>query len=469
MPKPKPIARLERSTFTTSREMEYFSPEELTKQIGHEIDLWPLAITKELIDNALDACEAIPVPPLITVTLDGDRISVADNAKGLPESTLVGSQDYAVNVSDKAHYKAPLRGRQGNALKTVWAAPFVYNGGRESGGFGRVEVVTPSYAVAVVANLNEIKQKPDVTLTALDQPFVKTGTVVTVTWQRQVPSYLEDGDETDEKPNFYKTVPDLLQSYALFNPHAGFALCGNGKTVEVAKPLIDGWHKWKPSDQTPPHWYTVETLSNLIGAKITNGHGQQTVREFVSEFCGLTSPLKQKRVVAAADLARLRLDDLTTRDGTAINTVDVERLLKAMCAESKMVRAAKLGVIGEEALKARLIEIEGVNAESVRYGKIFKEGPEPAVMEMAWGIREAQNLPESVKDDDSEFDQTDGRRLRYGLNFAPTLKCPFAYVPSRLQRLMIESTDPICMVMHAASAHIQFSDRGKATVSGGDE
>lgn len=123
MPKPKP-ARLERETFITSRQMEYFSPDELTKQIGHDIYLWPIAITKELIDNALDACEAIPVSPQITVTVDGGRISVADNAgDGLPESTLTGSLDYNVTVSNKAHYKAPLRGRQGNALKTVWAAP----------------------------------------------------------------------------------------------------------------------------------------------------------------------------------------------------------------------------------------------------------------------------------------------------------------------------------------------------------
>ncbi len=154
-----------------------------------------------------------------------------------------------------------------------------------------------------------------------------------------IKSYLEDDDETEERPDFYKSALDLLQSYALFNPHAGFRLCGNGKTVEVAKPLIDGWQKWLPSDPTPPHWYSVETLSNLIGAKITNGHGQQTVREFVSEFSGLTSPQKQKRVVAVADLARLRLDDLTKQNGTAINTVDVERLLRAMCAESKMVKA----------------------------------------------------------------------------------------------------------------------------------
>ncbi len=72
-------------------------------------------------------------------------------------------------------------------------------------------------------------------------------------------------------------------------------------------------------------------------------------------------------------------------------------------------------------------------------------------------------------DDDAEYDSTDGRNLRYGLNFSPTIKCPFTFVPYELQRLMVESTDPICMVIHAASAHIQFSDRGKAAVSGGEK
>lgn len=178
--------RLERATFTTSRKLEYFSPEELTKQIGHDIDHWPLAITKELIDNSLDACEAIPVSPLVTVTVGSERISVGDNAgPGLPEATLGDSQDYGVTVSNKAHYRSPLRGRQGNALKTVWAAPYVYNGGT-NGGQGRVQVVTPSFAYEIAASLDEIQQEPTLTQTLLERPFVKTGTTVTVNWQREV-------------------------------------------------------------------------------------------------------------------------------------------------------------------------------------------------------------------------------------------------------------------------------------------
>lgn len=48
---------LQRATFTTNRIMEFFSEKELQMQIGYARDAWPVALVKELIDNALDACE----------------------------------------------------------------------------------------------------------------------------------------------------------------------------------------------------------------------------------------------------------------------------------------------------------------------------------------------------------------------------------------------------------------------------
>lgn len=62
--------KLIRETFKTSREMDFFSEKELTTQTGHSIDEWPLVILKELIDNALDACEEADMPPAITVNVD---------------------------------------------------------------------------------------------------------------------------------------------------------------------------------------------------------------------------------------------------------------------------------------------------------------------------------------------------------------------------------------------------------------
>ena len=43
---------LQRTTFTTSRALEFFSEKELAIQMGFASDYWPIALTKELLDNA---------------------------------------------------------------------------------------------------------------------------------------------------------------------------------------------------------------------------------------------------------------------------------------------------------------------------------------------------------------------------------------------------------------------------------
>jgi DNA topoisomerase VI subunit B len=123
------MQRLERTTFEVSREMEFFSEKELQMQIGHGRGLWPVALLKELIDNALDACETTSVAPLVEVEIEDGAFSVRDNGPGLPKETLTRSLDYLKRVSDKAFYVSPTRGQLGNALKVVWAAPFVAHGG----------------------------------------------------------------------------------------------------------------------------------------------------------------------------------------------------------------------------------------------------------------------------------------------------------------------------------------------------
>src|SRR4051812_17268949 len=60
--KPGPVARkpepkLTRVAFAVSRLMEFCSKRELQNQTGHSVYDWPLVVAKELLDNALDACE----------------------------------------------------------------------------------------------------------------------------------------------------------------------------------------------------------------------------------------------------------------------------------------------------------------------------------------------------------------------------------------------------------------------------
>ena len=126
--KPKKQAlspRLDRTTFRTSREMDFFSEKELVTQTGHEIEDWPLVFIKELIDNSLDACEKADIPPEISVKADAAGITVGDNGPGLPETTLKAALDFTVRASNREAYVAPDRGAQGNALKTILPMPRV--------------------------------------------------------------------------------------------------------------------------------------------------------------------------------------------------------------------------------------------------------------------------------------------------------------------------------------------------------
>ncbi len=102
--------QVNRTTFRTSREMDFFSERELVTQTGHAREEWPLVILKELTDNALDACEEADIAPVVTIKADAGGITVGDNGPGLPEETLAGAMDFSIRVSNREAYVAPDRG-----------------------------------------------------------------------------------------------------------------------------------------------------------------------------------------------------------------------------------------------------------------------------------------------------------------------------------------------------------------------
>ncbi|MGA9624054.1 MAG: ATP-binding protein [Bryobacteraceae bacterium] len=102
---------LNRQTFSTSREIEYFSESELTTQTGcPKEEWWPCLVAKELADNALDKCEQAGTPPHITIDFQGDSLTVADNGPGLQPDVLERILDFSSRTSDKAAYISPTRG-----------------------------------------------------------------------------------------------------------------------------------------------------------------------------------------------------------------------------------------------------------------------------------------------------------------------------------------------------------------------
>jgi len=423
---------LNREAFTTSRLMEFFSEKELAMQIGVSRPRWAIALLKELIDNSLDACEGAGVAPQISVTVQPDVLIVSDNGPGLPYEVLRKSLDYSIRVSDKNHYIAPTRGQLGNALKCVWAAPFVDTGNARS----VVEVESNGQHHMITVTLERIAQEPRLELVT-EEAIVKIGTTVTLHWPG-VASYL-DGSRGDYSYNAISLPESLIRGYASLNPHAAFVL--NGEHYPATNMQ---WGKWTPSDPTSPHWYDKERLRNLIAAYISNGKAK-TVREFVEEFRGLAGTAKQKKVCDAAGLSRSTLEDLVV-DGD-IDMVQVQSLLDAMRAESTPVNPKLMGQIGRAHLASVLVKRGGA-VESIQY--VCKTGNVdglPYSIEVALAVAEADGAR---------------RNVTVGLNWTPTLGNPIDVLEKMLNDTRIENGDQVIMAIHLIAPRFEFTDRGKA-------
>jgi DNA topoisomerase VI subunit B len=167
---------LDREVFTTSRLSEFCSQKELTSQTGHSVDQWPLVILKELLDNALDACEEANIAPEIKISVSAESITIADNGPGMPPETVKGLLDFNVRVSSREAYVSPTRGAQGNALKTVVAMPFALDGS-----IGETVIEARGVRHLIRFAKDGIRQEPKIAY-AQEPSLVRNGTSVTVKW-----------------------------------------------------------------------------------------------------------------------------------------------------------------------------------------------------------------------------------------------------------------------------------------------
>src|SRR5215207_6182015 len=126
------MQKLERTAFETSRAAEYFDVRELQTQTGQRRENFPTVVFKELVDNALDACETAGVAPRVDIHahVGGDtaELTILDNGPGIPPDLVGKVLNFDTRTSDKAAYRSPTRGAQGNALKTVVGIPYALGG-----------------------------------------------------------------------------------------------------------------------------------------------------------------------------------------------------------------------------------------------------------------------------------------------------------------------------------------------------
>jgi DNA topoisomerase VI subunit B len=439
---------LHRELFETKRQLEYFSPKELSMQLGADPGSWGVVLIKELVDNALDACETAGIAPEIAITLSPDGFTVEDHGPGMSRELIERSLNYDIRVSDKMYYVSPSRGQLGNATKCLWAAPYTIS--PESPGHVEVESLGACHHIA--ATVHRIAQEPRLHHTITDLTICKNGAKITVTAPKL--ACYRPWSEIDD---FYKSVEELIEKYAAFNPHASLTLEAP-EWINTYPATTPGWTKWHPSHPTSPYWYEGEHLIALLAAYLNRewaGGRTRTMREFVAEFHGLSASANQKTTLEICNLQGRYLHDLV--EGEDLREEDVARLLTTMQGMSRPVKPRALGVLGREHLEEVLRAQHQVDTENPRTFKYTKTVDDvdglPYVLEVACG---------AVRTKDAQDRQ---RCLLTGINWSATPANPFQHVDDYLNTALVQEDDPVVVVVHLAIPRPTFRDRGKQALA----
>ena len=446
--------RLIRETFRTSRLLDFATTRELSKQVGHGPDAWPLVIGKEAFDNSLDACEEAGIAPYIAVEIPEDfsRITIRDNGPGIGPATVKGLLDFTARVSSRAAYCSPTRGAQGNALSAILCMPFALSGGTA----GLVEIAAHGVRHRIGFGVDVIGEVPVIDYSVEPDDDCKNGTEITIHWPDSSRSILADAG-----PAFLQVV----ENFGILNPSLSYDVTYGEQEMQT-RGVADSWQKWLPSDPTSPHWYSPDRFRRLVAACITadadSGKGR-TLREFVSTFRGLTSTVRQKAILNALGLSGSPLTALV--DGSEIDAGQAAMLLALMREHSAPVRPAMLGTIGRDSVAAAFDEF-AVDMDSFAYHKAegFTAQGLPYIVEAAFGWLGGPPYLYEGEDEDNPK-----RRLIVGVNWSPSLGSPLRAIGGQgldglLAELMMGPQQPIMLLLHIALPGVEFLDHGKSAI-----
>ena len=185
------------------------------------------------------------------------------------------------------------------------------------------------------------------------------------------------------------------------------------------------------------------------------GREPRTVREFISEFRGLSGTGKQKLVLEEVGASKLSLPKFFGA-GDEVNTDAIAKLLNAMQEQSRPVKPKDLGIIGRDHFAARF-KAAGADLRTFRYKVNCGEGDGvPDVIETAFGW-----CPKGAT-----------RRIITGVNWSPAIGNPFRSLGSygeSLDSILSEQrsgrNEPIIFVLHLARPRIEYTDHGKTAIA----
>lgn len=402
---------LQREHFSIHQANEYFTPDGLCKETGQPVSQFRHVALKELLDNSLDAAETAGVAPVIAVeyakTEGGLVLAVADNGAGIPAEVVGRILDFSTKTSDKAAYRAPTRGMQGNAIKTLFGMPVALGAERSH---IRIDAAGIRHDIAVFltpAGVRHDHQQTQTTTTGTRVSLIVPGIAVRYHW----------------------TPRHWIEAFGLFNPHARLqireiedfehgpndfergkpACCfhvleaarDSANFSDLSLPTVafpGGWRKFLPSDPTPAHWYNQQEFARLAHLSAA-AHPDRPLGHFIAEFKNLS---RNARALAKACPAKTLCEWVA-------DSARIADLHAAMKSAADPPRPEILGRVGPEHFRQRFDANYRVKDKRYWY-------------KHQWDV--AEGMPYLVEVAIAETEEPGG--IFYGLNYSVPFADPLA-------------------------------------------
>jgi len=397
--------------FSFNREFDFVRLDGLRRATGRPPHEWDIYIIKELLDNALDADDALwqrdhAQHPIVDISIEyipipkmkAQQLEISVSNRALFPVELIGDVFHTMwYTSRKSFIKGLTRGALGNALKTLLGIPYALRNKVADDWQPTLKPMSircdtmeylPQY------HINELKQQVSVECEYCERKAV-SGTVISIgvdNFQQEQPRILED-------------LQTLAEHYHLCNPHAAFAwsikLDGNLWTKGYQP---DQHWTQKFQDVAPIHWYSQTAFQDVLGALYRQQNGDLEDGQIALE-CIYKSFTPSNRIAKITRACAFEKSSLTSAD---IEGPVGNKLYRTLLKHSPHFEPLQLGRIGSEPIRASITSTFDLDGE-LCYRCIASNNPDvPFVLEAV-----------------AAYVKTGKRQIWTAMNFSPTYDDPF--------------------------------------------
>lgn len=441
--------------------MEYLTIDGLSKMTGVPINQFDVYVLKELIDNALDACELEKIPPTLEVIIQPSSqnltIQVADKGKGISEEMIKEITNFERFGGTKYFVKKPTRGAQGNALMTILGIAPVLAIECEID-YIPTEFLTKNQKYTISLTVDNVLEKVNIDTEKSEISEHMAGTTVKVTLPRAEKTWGEDKSRYDK----------ALEEFALWNPHVEIHYTYGSNKKTLLKGSSRKINKYGHDGFGSIHWYTLDNFESLLYANIRFLEEQkekESIINFAKNFKGCSSNREE--------FTRQLTEGLPKYINEIRDEETSERLFNNIKSLVKPPAPSVLGEIGKEHFYNVMNRYKVID-------KLFK-------YKKIKGELDNTNIPFVLETAIGPTEELESRKVAFGINNTITYRSPFEedlFQPSNvnerdcpwkrvkgirelLYAYEIEPDDPVMVVIHLISPNIMYGDYGKSSFDTG--